>query len=66
MPCVWQAWESSRIGSRLKGVDPTRRVTYAGSNGGYLLGANKVADIRGINYLSQFNGKSDASNVGRG
>lgn len=46
-------------------LDPTRLVTYAGSNGGYLLGANKAADVRGINYISQFTSKgTNASTVG--
>jgi hypothetical protein len=45
-------------------MDPTRPVTYAGSNGGYLLGANQVADVRGVNYFFLFKGKSNATTVG--
>lgn len=48
---------------RFHRLDPTRPVTYGASNGGYLLGANKVADIRGINYFDMFKRKPDETRV---
>jgi beta-galactosidase len=35
-------------------LDPTRQVTCAASNGGQDQGINRVADVRGINYVSAF------------
>ena len=48
---------------RFHRLDPTRSVTYAGSNGGYLLGVNQVADVRGINYFDMFKRKPDETRV---
>ena len=45
-------------------LDPTRLVTYAGSNGGRVIGANRIADVRGINYLGQFKGQTTDTSVG--
>ncbi|MBE6667059.1 MAG: glycoside hydrolase family 2 protein [Ruminococcaceae bacterium] len=34
-----------------KSLDDTRSVTYGGNNGNKFLGANSVAEVRGINYI---------------
>jgi len=34
-----------------KGLDPTRPVTYGGSNGSNFTGANGASEIRGVNYI---------------
>jgi beta-galactosidase len=44
-----------RLQDEFHRLDPTRPVTFAASNGGDLNGLNKVADVRGINYLGAFN-----------
>ena len=38
-------------------LDPTRKVTFAASNGGVTTGINQVVDVRGINYLNLFDEK---------
>jgi beta-galactosidase len=35
-------------------LDPTRKVTFAASNGGVITGINAVVDVRGINYQNIF------------
>ena len=38
-------------------LDPTRKVTFAASNGGITSGINQVIDVRGINYQNLFDAK---------
>jgi len=38
-------------------LDPTRKVTFAASNGGVTTGINQAIDVRGINYLNLFDEK---------
>jgi hypothetical protein len=38
-------------------LDPTRKVTFASSNGGVTTGINQVVDVRGINYQNIFDPK---------
>ena len=35
----------------IKSLDPTRRVVYAGENGPNFIGANRAAEVRGVNYI---------------
>jgi len=45
-------------------LDPTRSVTFAACYGGQVIGANRVAEVRGINYLDQFQGPTTDKSVG--
>ena len=42
------AKEMSRI---IRSLDGTRAVTYAGENGNNFVGANRAAEVRGVNYI---------------
>jgi len=44
---------------RFHELDPTRKVTFAASNGGVNVGINKVIDVRGVNYLILFDARLD-------
>ncbi len=47
----WSCRLMEKVTRLAKALDPTRPVTYGGNNGSDYTGANRAAEIRGVNYI---------------
>ncbi len=47
----WSYRLMNKVTRIAKKLDPTRPVTYGGSNGADFIGANRAAEVRGVNYI---------------